>query len=343
MKKQLLLPALFILVAGCDFEFLPDYNLPVYEQEEIKGTAMLSDGFRETNAVPAKEAVVFLSKNSTANPSLYKIIADKDGIFTFPFVPDGNDSLYLVGRFTDSSGLAYEGNLGFVGKFKETAVDQILTLNPIYPGGILKVVVQGIEPGKQPVNGADVYLFTNDEQAASINTAEPGGFVQKKTTNEKGIAFFNNLKPGNYIIIGKISQRFTDQKVENISATLTQVQKLAQSPTILSLQPRTGNGRIRVIVRNKQTDEPLAKVHVYLFTSRVQAETIYNDTGPNSYIDMISTSAGGEAIFQNLNPGNYYAAISADFSETQKKRQVGDPATVQGNQTEPAQLTILIP
>lgn len=320
--KTLFFSCLMMLVlTSCEDDLFPVYNLRDYEKTELTGRVLLKDIFWESNAIPAQDATVYLAGNAGADPYLYSIASEKDGAFHLPHQPKENDDLFLVGK-SSTSGIPYEGDIKVADAQKDTERKISLILNPKYPGGIIKIKVLGEGASKEPVTGATVFLFTNQKQAATISDSLPSGIIQRAVSNERGIAFFYNLKSGDYYAVGKANKLITNQVKLTVDAEQSQASKISISATELSLQSKPVASMLRVTVRDAPSNDLLSGVSVYLFTSLAQAESVKDDAGARGFIQVLPTSATGQVLFKDIPGGKYFLAVRGQLREGKEIRYI---------------------
>ncbi|MCE7044060.1 collagen binding domain-containing protein [Dyadobacter sp. CY312] len=326
---------ILMLFFSCKDKLFQKYDVRLYEKNELKGNVLTRDNFMETVSAAAAEADIYLADNPQGEPYLYKVKAGKDGVFRLPFQPRERSGLYIVGRMTSSSGIVYEASSGIDDMEVDQEGNRILALRPHYRSGIIKTVVTGDKSPGEPVNGAAVFLFTNLDLAASVKDSVPTGFVQRITTNEKGIAFFHNLKSGTYYVSARQKNILTNQVAINVDENMTRADKEAITAQVLKLQKTEAKSRIIVSIRDTATNEPLSSLKLYLFTSRLQAESLRDSTGAKGFIGTVVTTYTGEALFQNLNAGKYYIGVTGDVPVDRRLIYIEEiPVIVENNQVE---------
>lgn len=310
-----------LVLISCKDDLFPEYNLRNYEKSELAGKALLKDPFWESNAIPVQDATIFLADNADADPYLYSITSEKDGVFHMPNQPKENDDLFLVGK-SSVSGIPYNGNIKVADALKDTGGETSLILNPQYPGGIIKIKVLGEGSSKEPVTGATVLLFTNQKQAATIDDTLPSGVIQSAVSNERGIAFFYNLKSGDYYAVGKANKLITNEVKLAVNAEESQSSKIKVTATEISLQSKPVSSKLRVTVRDAASNDLLSGVNVYLFTSLGQAESIYDDAEARGFVQVLPTSATGQALFRDVPGGKYFLAVRGQIKEEKEIRYI---------------------
>ena len=317
MKTKLNILFLGLILAACN------KDLKLYKEEQLSGKISLEDRLTGVSGAIASEAIVYLSKDnafkSTNDRYLYNAKADKEGVFTLPYLPDKLGNTRLTAKYTNSTGLLYrqDHNLDSLLKALNGASLEI-KLNPVYTKGILTATwTEGQGADVRPVVGAEVYLFKNANQAGTISNATPDGFVQKTATNANGIALFYGLDKGIYYVAAR-------SKPGGVIATV------ATSPVEFTAAEVDGDPQIvkKVNLINPVIDElpaidvaiavtgppsePLARFHVYVFTSKEQAETI-SDKVVSGYIRKDSTDATGFVRIKNLPKQKYYVGVQGFF------------------------------
>ncbi len=291
-------------------------TLKLYEQNEFRGKIFLEDTLAQAPRVVAPEAIIYLSDaksyTSIVDVYSYSTKADKEGIFDLVYQPVNKEDVFLTGKYTNAGGIPFENYYKLSDLPKANGEIELL-LRPRYPKGVLKVWLKDKNPGGVPIVGADVYLFANKEQAATIKDATPQGSIQKSTTNSQGVAVLYNLELGKYYVIAKSTG------VESYS--LTKLDSVTISDVVTTNYPKTINYRalqypdppmtkssILVTVKENNAASPLTDFQVYLFTSQSQAMTI-NDTEVKGYIQVVSTNSSGMATLKNIDVGTYYIAV----------------------------------
>ncbi|GAB4029817.1 hypothetical protein [Spirosoma gilvum] len=340
MKYLLTLLTLGLLLATCR------QDLFLYEKDEFKGKVVLSDSYLELVNTPAAEATIYLSDNTKADPFLYSVKTDKEGIFRFEYQPDVRRGLYIVGKFTNSAGLIYTGFIKLDAALVDRNGDFLLQLIPQYPGGILKVTVKSDNSATaQPIKGADVLLFTSQQQANAFKSASPSGVVQTMQTNEKGTAFFYNLKTATYYAAAKLGASFTDQQHIDVDQNIAQVDKANPLTLQLVIQPTLSRGEIVVTVVDAAMQSQ-SMLKVFLFTNRQDALSVNdidasnNPTVKGSIRDEI-TNATGVATFDNLDDGAYFVAVRTQgISTSLLSPFVSNSIPVKAGVTQPVTLII---
>lgn len=341
MRQLLILAGLVLLFAGCKSEV----EL-LYEKNEIEGSVLLTDSFAQSLTAVAPEAMVYLAKDSLADPYLYMTKADKIGKFSLPHKPTDKVKLYVVAKFTTTAGIPCEGVID-LDSLKGTLNVEV-RLKPLYPGGIIKVLVTDETANKQPVSGADIYIYANNKQAATVRDATPTGFVQKLITNDQGIAFFYNLKANTYYTIGKITNAsgtlYTEMDTVTVTDKTKPIDKKTDITTSLSVQASLPKSSILVSVNDRTTAEPLTGLNIYLFSSRLQAESVKDSTGATGFIQVVKTTPKGKALFQNLDGGTYYIGVNGNLSAGEKVALVvTNSVKLADNQKVSAEVPILLP
>jgi hypothetical protein len=314
MKKNLYILFLGLLLSACD------KDLKVYKDAEIRGKLILEDNLTGISGAIASEGLVYLSKGksyTTINDDyLYSAKADKDGVFKLLFQPKKQDNVKFTAKYTNSQGILYQedhdlDSLLTVSLDKEMKI----SLKPVYPKGILKITWT---QGASPVVGAEVFLFTNEQQAGTIGNATPDGIVQKTTTNLNGIALFYGLDMGTYYVAartkaGGVIADVAPSKTNLVTSDIEGDPQLAKSvvltyPVSIPLQSID----VTVNVGANSTAEPLTRFYVYIFTSKEQAETVA-DNPVSGYIKKDSTDATGFVSLKNLPKQKYYIGVQGQF------------------------------
>jgi uncharacterized lipoprotein NlpE involved in copper resistance len=263
----------------------------LFKPSNIKGTVFLEDTFVGSPATIAPEGTVYLATNAKAEPYIFQVKTDSKGKFSFGYEPT-DETLCLVGKYTDTSGIEYTKTVTLV-DFNQ-AQNQ-LTLSPVYPKGKLKVTVKD---ATSIVNKAEVYLFVNKANADSFTDKDLGSAIDSKITNNNGIAFFYGLAPTTYYIKGKKGSQIFDIKTIALAANELKEEDL--------LPPTPTQTQFKVTVTSDS--QPILGAEVYLFSSQSQANSIKLDPEPENYVTKQNTNLQGEASFQGLKNGEYYAA-----------------------------------
>lgn len=280
-----------------------------YIKDEIKGTVYLSDPFFDKPDVIAGETTVYLSDTTNSERYLLKTVTDKDGSFTFTHRPD-RDDFYLIGQFKDPNGLLFEQAV----TFEDFRKDKKITLAPQYPRG--KIKITATDAGRQPLFGADIYLFINEEQAKSLGESTVTGYIREAKTNEKGNVFFYDLAVGKYYIAGKKDALLTDS-LATISVDLDNQNNYTvgggSGPIVLSLPPVLA---VKVMKTENGTLNPVYNAEVHVFSSHSQAGLIMSDPPPGS-INRAFSDKDGIVKFKGLRPGtDYFLNAKATFLDS---------------------------
>ncbi|GAB3710175.1 hypothetical protein GCM10027592_46940 [Spirosoma flavus] len=314
--KTILLINLLICVMLCssckDNELARVYN-KLDSQDKRKGKAVLRNTLLETKDTSVAKIVVYLSRNTTSDPYLYKVETDETGEYILPFLPEKekDETFYLVGEYTGPDKIKYTG-------YQNVAeITNTLMLDPKYPRGKLKVTfvqsktanVAEADPNS-PINGAEVYLFGNREQAQSLlHTNSPKGQIAKKNTNERGVALFYDLRKTTYFLVGKV----TDAKGKAVYSSIKDVPisddtdaSLHQSETMIANVNKTLTVKV---TDASATTLALSGVEVYLFKDNSQINSLSNKNGPFGVERVATTSANGEVKFEDLTEPRYYVGL----------------------------------
>lgn len=282
----------------------------VYTKNEVKGKAVLRNTLLETKDTSIAKTVIYLSRDQDSDPYLYKIETNAAGEYTLPYLPElkKDEKIYIVGEYTGADKIKYTGYL------EQSQVAEKLILEPQYPRGKLKVtflqpqatdVLQG-DPDSR-VNGAEVYLFTNKEQAQSLLlTSTPKGQLAKKNTNERGIALFYDLLIDTYYLVGKT----TDAKGKSVYSEIKEVSITDESDASVVKEEKIIakiNKTLTVTVKNGSTVLPGAEV--YLFKDNSQTSSLSNRNGPFGVEKSAITQANGEVKFEDLTESSYYVGV----------------------------------
>jgi hypothetical protein len=289
-------------------------NALIFEKEELKSKIVLRDKYTEVKDTIVK-GDVYLSLNREAKPYLYKVETNANGEFTLqylPQIPKKGDSCYVVGKYTGSNKIEYTGaktDQGFAGD---------LILSPIYPRGKLKVTYYQTLPADltkpdvtNRINAAEVYLFASKEQAETVSLASVAkGQLAKKTTNERGVAFFYDLGIFRYYVVGKttdshgktvfseiIEANVSSDKTDTVTVvTVSLISQINKSLTVTVKQPGV-NGA------------PLAGVEIYLFKDDTKTGTLSATNGPIGFEKQLTTLVDGQAKFDDLTEKEYYVGL----------------------------------
>jgi hypothetical protein len=306
MKKLYYL--LFLaLTLSCD-----DEKALVFENEELNGLTYLKDPMLETSAVLAPKLDVYLYDGDTTKNFLQKTTGDDKGKFRFIFQPREKDRIRIVSEFRDSASLLYRASAN-AHEFKDS-----LILNPKYNKGLIKIKTRDVSGG--PVAGMNVYVFTNPSLAAAARTGAPVGAIRTMKSNEKSIAFFHDLDPANYYVVGK-KDSVTATLVDTVVVTVASVADLwtyksaAKGKEITSQHPLEISifeaPVLFTILVKSDGEQPLAGIEVYIFSSLAQANSVKKEA--RDFIMKQKTSSTGKASFKQLPVGNFYVAANGKF------------------------------
>ncbi|WP_345264616.1 hypothetical protein [Nibrella viscosa] len=249
--------------------------------------------------------------NEKAEPYLYKAdTTDKDGNFTFSFAPSKTETVFLIARYIDKNGQTYQNSYQIDALPKNSATNEIeLILSPVYKKNVIKVKIIDRINQREPVAKAEVLLFLNENHAKTYRESEPQGVIQRRTTNERGIAFFSDLEPGTYYVRAKL---LTADGVaiaeENYSISTLSAAMSPNDITPFELQVSYPAIKATFLYQDGSGSlEPLAKVQAYLFTSNVQASSVMlTPPAPSGYVDQKEVGASGVVSFTGLTGTNYY-------------------------------------
>jgi hypothetical protein len=318
MRTYLIIIFLGLFLAACD------KDLKLYDEKEVKGKLILEDNVTEVSGAIASEGLVYLSKDKPYESSddnyLYYVKADKEGVFSLLYQPRKQDDVKFSAKYTSSTGIVYRREYDLTSLLIITqGVEKVIGLNPVYPKGILKSTwTEGTSSDVKPIVGAEVFLFANPAQAATIGNATPDGVLQKTTTNAKGIALFYGLDKGDYYVAARtkpggivaIASPFYTKLVAADVDKDPQIVKsiMLTSPTVSDLPAID----VSVTTTNPKT-EPITRFYVYLFSSEKQAQTIADDK-VSGYIRMDSTDANGYLRIKNLPLKKYYVGVKGFFA-----------------------------
>lgn len=311
MLRYLLGLGLIALLLACHED-----DTKVYKREQVVGSAVLTDLFSESLTIPASTATIYLADNEKADPFLYTVSADDKGKFTLYGLPGNSAGLVVVGKYKNAAGITFMGSK-LISLFSADPLTE-LPLTPQYPGGVLKFLLTDASADNKPIVGADVLLFTTKSQTAAATDNDPKGVAYKSVTNAKGIAFFSSLLPVTYYAVAK--------NTINGKTTLSSVMETPVSSTVLVTNPTSVQSltftypapaaKASLIIRLKdKLNQPVAGFNAYLFVNLEQANTIKDDN-PKGFVqgaDMV-TDRNGVTKFSNLEPGDYYIAISGVYS-----------------------------
>ncbi|MGM9509883.1 hypothetical protein ACS5NO_19275 [Larkinella sp. GY13] len=317
------------LTLGCESNF-EDVIDSVYKDGEINGTVYLNDTFTDAPIVIAPEATIYLTATGSATTYLISTTAVSDGKFTFSHQP-ATENFYVVGRFKNKEGIQFEKVMSYT-DFKN---DPKLLLEPQYPGG--KIKVRAVNSANQPIFGADILLFINQEQAESIAGTAPAGQIRQKTTNEKGNVFFYDLPAGDYYLAGKKDLLVTSPTAVTVSqSNVNSFTTVQTTPASLTLTIPT---ELTVTVRDLNSD-PVAGATVYVFSSRTQAASI-TTTSPAAIGSKI-TDKKGEAKISGLTAGTtYYIDAKATFTvNNTAQERTNSTGPVSATRSQPVSLTL---
>ncbi|MFN8345896.1 MAG: hypothetical protein U0X91_12865 [Spirosomataceae bacterium] len=278
-----------------------------------KGKAILRNKLLDTKDTSVAQIVVYLSRSMNSDPYLYKVETDATGEYILPFLPEKekDETYYLVGEYTGTDKIKY------IGSQNVSNITDPLVLVPTYPRGKLKVTflqskaanVAEFDPNS-PVNGAEVYLFANRDQAQSLLlTSSPKGQLAKKNTNERGVALFYDLRKTTYYVVGKV----TDAKGKSVYSSIKEVEVKDETDSSQP-QPETMIANVNKTLIVKVTDASsstlvLPGVEVYLFKDNSQISSLSNKNGPFGVERVATTLANGEAKFEDLTEPGYYVGL----------------------------------
>lgn len=312
----------------------------IYEKNEAKGKAVLRNEILETKDTSFAKIAIYLSANAVSEPYLYKLETNANGEYTLPYLPK-NKSACIVGEYTGIDKIKYTGSI------KQTDVSTPLILSPVYPRGKLKVTfVQSLTSNvTQPdinsrINAAEVYLFTNKQQAQSLlSAATPSGQFSKKMTNDRGVVLFYDLTQSTYYIIGKT----TDSKGKAVYSEIKDASISSEAdtsiPEALTIIPRIN----KTLTVSVTTDgiKRLAGAEVYLFKDASQITSLTANNGPFGVEKSAITQASGEAKFEDLTENSYYVGVRYKRSDGELFTSAATPISLTAAETTlPRSITI---
>jgi len=313
----------FSLILGCD-KYPESIEKNLYEVVEVNGEVYLQDTFKDQpETMTAPEAVIYLTTIESATPYLYSTKADKDGKFTLTHTLKQPDNLFVVGRYTDKTGLLFEGKQ----LYSTFESNPKLVLEPQYPGGKIKIKANDL--AGQPLNEAIVYLFSSKSQAESI-TDKPSSFIGQYTTNAKGIAVFYNLD--------KNREYYVAARKDEIIASSTSVMSTTASPTpstsLTLTKPAVPTQLTVTVVTQSNPMDPVFKADVHVFTSETQVASL--TTAAPSSVTNATTDQTGTVRFSSLNSNTkYYVAAKATLvasgtatTQSTNSRAVTTPSSI---------------
>ena len=311
MKTNLFIICCWFSVVACNND-----DLKLYEEKRLIARLVLEDGFTGISGAVGSEGIVYLSAdepyNSIDDKYLYTAKADKEGIVTLTNQPRDQDNVWLTARYTGSNGILYQRESRLMALPPINSKGEIeIKLNPVYPKGLVKVT--WLAQNNAPVVGAEIFLFVNEDQSNTIDKEVPEGFIQKGVTNVNGVVLFYGLDIATYYISGRTrsggSIALVNPKLVEIKASdIDDVSKIEKA-VALSYPSVPLTPSINVIVKKGSNNpEPLARFHVYLFTSDAQARTIYDDK-VSGYILKDSTDVNGTISLKKLKQQAYYVGV----------------------------------
>jgi hypothetical protein len=300
MKTLLAFFILTTLVVAC----YPDGD--DFEASPIEGRVEIQDPYTQNPTMWADKATVYLTAESdnASDQYYYKVTTDADGNFSFSHRPKNIKRLCIRAEITKDN-IKYRSPSINIADLKNKPI----SLEPAYPKGRIQVTVKN---NSEPLNGADVYLFVNKDDAATIKNEAILGNLEKKTTKNQGVAFFYNLEKGTYYIAAKRDKQiFMRGNGISVDNNYLEVQDLT-----LSVTPPTAV-QLQVKIVDAPDGNPLAGIEVYLFTSKNQAEGISTkpiNTAIDATIPFKKTDLNGIASFSGLMVGTKYYILMRDMS-----------------------------
>lgn len=280
-----------------------------FEATPIEGRVEIQDPYTQAPAMWADKATVYLTNqsNNASDQYYYKVISDADGKFSFSHRPKNMEQLYIRAEIT-------KDNIKYLSPALSMGIADLqsrtIVLEPAYPKGRIQVTLKDMQG---PINGADVYLFVNETDAATIKNDVIQGTPEKKTTKNQGVAFFYNLEKGTYYVAAKRDKQiFIRTASINVDKNYQAVNDLVLSvtpPTAVQLQVKVLDAQINGL--------PLAGIEVYLFTSKTQADNFQSKpatTVIDATIPFKKTDLHGIASFSSLNVGTNYYVLMRDAS-----------------------------
>lgn len=282
----------------------------LFNKKQKRMKVILRDTYSETMDTTADKIPIYLSRNDRADPYLYQIATDVNGQFTLQYIPN-DDDIFVVGKYTSIDKIEYRGYS------KISTLSETLLLEAKYIRGKVKVIFSQTKDENSDqadpvirINSAEVYLFTSKQQAQTfLSDSGTKGALIKKSTNAKGIALFYNLDRYTYYVVG----RFTDPEGKTIyseikDAPVTSVDDNS-TPLDISINAKVNRTLIITAYDSNNPSNFLAKVDVYLFKDASNISSLTHQNGPFGFERQATTSANGEAKFDNLKGSSYYVGL----------------------------------
>lgn len=313
MKNALILSILSVVMFAC---MQPNYD--TFEASPIEGKVEITDPYTQNPVVAAVGATVYLFDEAKPDNYYYKILTAAEGKFSFSHRPTGKTPCVRAEWVKDS--IKYTSEIVSIGKL----ADSTLKLIPQYPKGKVKILVK--DDKGQPINGVVVYLFVNERLATSINDEKVVGEIQKKTTNNQGIAFFYGLEIGTYFVSGKRDKQVFGPSPLTISkdnfynpTNYLDKPSTAKTPTApVILDPAV---QLEVQVIDSMNRDSLYNMEVYLFSSQAHANTILTvavNKPLANWVALKRTNEKGSAPFKDLIVDKKYYVGVRDTTHTMR-------------------------
>ena len=257
------------------------------------------------NNQPVNSANVYLFVNKEFAESLFSDsiqnaveskITNNNGELLIENLDSGT---YYIGA--KKGGLTSNSDIIFSIKKDDTLSKEV---DLIEPG---KIRTQVFQKGKV-VASAEVFLFDDPLALASVTRLAPYDFKSKSMSDANGRATFKTLKEGSYFIGAKLNNSFA------IVEEPINVENEKASSVTLNLIEAIPDRSLRLYVKDS-LGSLLYGVNTYLFTSKLQAETVKTDT-PAGYVLNDKTSSEGYVEFTDLHDNvKYFPAIKFNVVE----------------------------